>query len=83
MNRRDLLKCLAGASALPMVATLSVSQLATDDVVVLTCRERLSVDQIDHVKRFVSKVFGGRQVLVLDGGMTLQVYRFGSAGEPR
>ena len=83
MNRRALLKSLAGVAAVGAVAPVAavqVSQLAPDDVIVLSFQEHISEVTRVRIEEMAPRVFGGRRVVVLEGGATMQIARFG--GKP-
>jgi len=71
MNRRDLLKCLAGV--VPAAAVKTIQAPSQEDVIVVECKEFLSAESIDRIAEAVRVAFGPMQrVIVVDSGMTVK-----------
>jgi hypothetical protein len=78
LNRRTILKSLAGvaaAGAVPTIAAVPVAQLAPEDVIVISHPGLLSDKQRHNIEHECGRVFAGRRVIVLDEGMTMQIAR--------
>ena len=72
MNRREALKLL---SALPMIKSVEVANVAPNDVIVVECAGRVSMAQIAHIKQGMSQIWPNRKIVVLDGGLSIRVMR--------
>lgn len=76
MNRRDLLKSLAGVAALPMVKSVEVLRVQPEDTIVITCQAPLSAAAAERLREMWLRAMPSHQrVVVLDGGLDLKVVR--------
>jgi len=76
MNRREALKLL---SALPMVKSIEVANVAPNDVIVFQASERLSDFAKKNIKEAAAQIWANRKIVVLDSGLTMRIAREGSS----
>lgn len=61
--------------ALKIVGDISRVRMHPGDVVIIRVPDRLTVTQVNVLRERVATFFPGHEVLVLDGGLDLQVAR--------
>lgn len=70
MNRREALLALTG---LPAVARIHKADLKPDDVIVIESDEQISMDMAERIRINAERVWPGRKIVVLDGGVRMRV----------
>lgn len=72
MDRREALKLL---TALPMVKSIEVAQVAPTDVIVVEAEDRLSDKSKEYIRTALSQVWPNRKIVVTDGGIKIRIAR--------
>lgn len=78
MNRRDLLRSIAGVAALPAlpaVKSAEVLRLNPEDTLVITTKDDLDVEDEARLFRTFQQYFPNQRVLVLSHGLDVKVVR--------
>lgn len=70
MNRREAITALM---SLPSLSSIQAVRMATDDVIVIEVEERLSAQHRENITEQITKLWPGRRVVVLDGGMKMKI----------
>lgn len=72
MNRRDALKLL---TALPMVKSIEVANVAPNDVIVVESDDYISDHGRDNIRRSIELVWPNRKIVVFDKGLRMRIVR--------
>lgn len=70
MNRRE---AIAALMSIPSLSSIQSMRMATDDVIVIEVEQRLSAQGRENITEQITKLWPGRRVVVLDGGMKMKV----------
>lgn len=70
MNRREAIAALV---SLPEIARISTAPIGPNDVIVVECDVRLSLEALQRIRLTLESVWPGRKCLVFEKGMTLKV----------
>jgi hypothetical protein len=75
INRRELLKAFAGTCAVAGVREVQTDTIKDGDVIVLKMQRLLSHEEVSELKRQTEAFFPKQKVIVLTGGMDIEVLR--------
>jgi len=64
-----------GTAALPLVESVKVLKLEEDDTLVLSTERHMSAETVARLRETMEAHFPGRKVLVMEGGLKLEVLK--------
>ncbi len=75
MNRRDIFKLFGGAAAIPVVKSVEMLEMKSDDVLVVKVDGHISHETAEHLRALCEAKLPGRTVIVIDETISLEVLR--------